>query len=172
MDYVRELGALVLDHRFRRMTEALLGAQEELYAAEGLSFRPRWTSTFRLLHEQGPLAIMEVAERLRLTHPAVIAIAGDMISAGLVADVRDRADGRRRLVTLTPEGRSLAPRLYELQDALAAAQRERFAAAGCDIVPVLDRVDDGLAERSLAAEVRARLGTAGTPGASPAPRAT
>ena len=40
---------------------------------------------------------------------------------------------------------------------LAAVQQRRFAAAGCDIIAVLNRVEDGIAERGLSAEVIGRL---------------
>jgi DNA-binding MarR family transcriptional regulator len=157
MDYIRQLGPVVLDHRFRRIMEALLRAAQDVYDARGLEFRSRWASTYRLLHSASQLAVGEIAARLRLTHPGVIGITDEMISAGLVRAVRDEDDGRRRMIALTPKGRRLAPELLGIWKELGAAQRDRFLAAGCDIVPVLDKVDDGFVQRSLAEEVLERL---------------
>ncbi|MGQ0641727.1 MAG: hypothetical protein ACT4P6_13340, partial [Gemmatimonadaceae bacterium] len=81
MDYVRQLGALVLDHRFRRLTEHFLRVGEESYAALDIQFRARWASTYLLLEESGPLGVTEIADALRLTHPAVIAITDEMRDA-------------------------------------------------------------------------------------------
>lgn len=157
MDYIRQLGPVVLDHRFRRMMEALLRTAQDVYDARGLEFRSRWASTFQLLHGESPLAVGEIAARLRLTHPGVIGITGEMISAGIVRAVRDGDDARRRMITLTPKGRRMAPELFRVWKELGAAQRERFLAAGCDILPILDKVDDGLEQHSLAEEVVERL---------------
>src|SRR5688572_10968968 len=157
MDYIRQLGPAVLDHRFRRMMEALLRTAQDVYDARGLEFRSRWASTFQLLHGASPLAVGEIAARLRLTHPGVIGITDEMISAGIVRAVRDEDDARRRMIALTPKGRHMAPELFRLWKELGAAQRERFLAAGCDILPILDNVDDGLEQRSLAQEVLDRL---------------
>lgn len=158
MDYLRELGALVLDHRFRRMTDALLRTADELYEARGLPFRARWTSTYQLLFAEGPLAITDLADRLRLTHPAIIGITDAMRDEGLVADARDRHDARRRMVGLTARARQLDGELRELWKALADVQHQRFAAAGVDIIAVLDTVEDDMTRRPLAPEILERVG--------------
>lgn len=157
MDYVRHLGALVLDHRFRRLTEHFLRVGEECYAALGLQFRARWASTYLLLEESGPLGITEIADALKLTHPAVIAITDEMREAGIVSSARDREDARRRAVTLTAKGRSLTKQLHELWSAMAQTQRRRFADAGCDIVAVLDAIDDSLTTQPLVTDVLGRV---------------
>ena len=158
MDFIRSLGALVLDHRFRRMTDALLRTADELYEARGLPFRARWTSTYQLLFADGPLAITDLAHRLRLTHPAVIGITDEMRAKGLVTAARDRHDGRRRMVALTARARELDGELRALWNALADAQHRRFAGAGVDIVAVLDRVEGDMATRPLTDEVLEQLG--------------
>ncbi len=157
MDYIRSLGALVLDHRFRRIKDALLQAADALYQQLDLDCRPRWTSTIQLLEREGPLPVTEVAARLRLTHPAVIGITDEMLTAGFIRESRDQEDARRRLVALTLKARRALPELHRLWAALAEAQRERFTEAGCDIVAVLDAVDDSLARRSLVDDVTSRL---------------
>jgi DNA-binding MarR family transcriptional regulator len=157
MDFIRELGPLALDHRFRRLTETLLRTAEEVYQARGLRFRARWTSTFLLLERDGPMAVTEIAQQLRLTHPAVIGITDEMRGAGLVSNIRDRGDARRRPMALTPAARQLAPVLRGVWQVLALVQRERFTEAGCDVLAVLERVEDGLAERNLTGEILQRL---------------
>lgn len=157
MDYIRSLGPLVLDHRFRRLKDALLQAADVLYRQHGHECRPRWTSTILLLEREGSLPVTEIAARLRLTHPAVIGITDEMLTADFIRESRDKGDARRRLVTLTPKARRALPELHRLWAALAEAQRERFAQAGCDIVAVLDQVDDSLASRSLVDDVTSRL---------------
>lgn len=168
MDFVEQLGALTLDHRLRRLTETFLGVAQAVYQAQGLDFRPRWTSTFLLLDREGPLPLTEIAQRIRLTHPGVIGITDEMHRAGLVTYARDRGDGRRRLIGLTPAARRLKPALQRVWKQLAAAQANRFSAAGCDIMEVLSQVEDGLAARTLASEVLQKLGSAPSASRRPA----
>ena len=158
MDYIRELGPVVLDHRFRRMTETLLRSAEEIYDARGLQFRGRWASTYHLLYREGSLAVGQIADRLRLTHPGVIGITDEMLAAEIVDAVRDPGDARRRMLALTPRGKRMAAELSNIWTELGRAQRNRFTNAGCDIMTVLEKVEDGLIEQGLAAEVLEKLG--------------
>ena len=161
MDYIRQLGPVVLDHRFRRLTETFLRTAEEVYEARGLTFRGRWASTYRLLQDDGPLAVGQIAERLRLTHPGVIGITDEMIAADVVDAVRDPGDSRRRVLDLTPRGRRMSAELSRIWKELGEVQRRRFAAAGCDIMTVMERVEDSLAQKSLASEVLERIARRG-----------
>jgi DNA-binding MarR family transcriptional regulator len=156
-DYVAGLGMLVADHRLRRIVDQLLAAQADVYAQEGIAFEPRWTSTFLLLEQEGALPVTAIASRLRLSHPAVIKITNTMIAANLVADSEDADDDRRRLLRLTPRARRLSPRLHRIWDALTETQREIFKQAGCNLLDVIDRVEDQLSRKPIARRVAHRV---------------
>jgi DNA-binding MarR family transcriptional regulator len=157
MEYLRQLGDLVIDHRLRRVMESLLRTAEEIYESRGLPFRARWTSTYLLLEQSGPLSVTEIADQIGLTHPGVIAITDEMAAADMVVSVADDVDRRRRRIELSQRGRELKPDLTALWAELARAQRKRFRDAGCDIVEVLNQVEDSLIAKSLAAEVISRV---------------
>jgi DNA-binding MarR family transcriptional regulator len=159
MDFVTSLGALTLAHRFHRMMNRFLDAHEAVYRSLGLPIKPRWISTLLLLHGHGPLAVTDIAERLGLTHPAVTQLAQDIAAAGLVTDARDKADGRRRLLLLTPKAVELLPTLKRVWAELAGAQQAVFEAAGCDILAVLESVEGQLDQAPLSAGVLERLGS-------------
>jgi len=156
-DYVAELGMLVVDHRLRRLVDQLLAAQAEVYVHEKIAFEPRWTSTFLLLERDGPMPVTAVAGRLRLTHPAVIKLTNAMIEANLVADIDDENDDRRRLLQLTPRARRVSPRLHRIWDALTETQREIFKQARCNVLDVIDRVENQLTHKPIARRVAHRL---------------
>lgn len=157
MEYLRVLGPLVLDHRFRRMTEAMLKAAETVYDHSGLQFRGRWTSTYLLLAEEGSLGVTDIADRIGLTHPAVISILDEMSAARLVTNIVSRTDRRRREISLTSQALAMKTELVRIWEELANSQAQRFAAAGCDIVRVLNEVEDGMNDFSIASEVLSRL---------------
>ena len=156
-DFVEGLGALVLDHRLKRLMQRLLDAAAELYEAQGVPFKPRWVSTFLLLARERELTVTEIARRLRITHPAVIQITNGMSEAGLVEFASDARDARRRLLRLSRKGRALRPRMEAIWNALASEQERLFAECGVAILPVLGDVENLLDEKSLAARVAARL---------------
>ena len=57
------------------------------------------------LYRGGPASIVALSERLKISHPAVVQIARNLMAAEYVADYRDRRDKRRRLLALTNNGR-------------------------------------------------------------------
>jgi DNA-binding MarR family transcriptional regulator len=160
MDFVNSLGALTLARRFYRMMNRLLDGHEAVYQALGLPIKPRWISTLLLLHEHGSLAVTDIADRLNLTHPAVVQLTQDIAAAGLIADMKDRADGRRRLLRLSPTAVGLLPKLRRVWAELAKAQQAVFRAAGCDILAVLESVEERLDQTPLSALVLKRFGSA------------
>ena len=156
-DYITRLGSLVIDHRLRRILDHLLEAQAQVYAQEDIHFEPRWTSTFLLLEEEGPLGVTEIARRLQYTHPGIIKFTNGMIAADLIIQLDDPQDERRRLLQLSPRGKRLAPRLHRIWGALREAQSEIFKQAGCEVLNLLQRVDLELAKCPLAERVMQRL---------------
>ena len=156
-DFIYDLGTLVVDHRLRRIVDRLLAGQAEVYEHERIPFDPRWTSTFLLLEGEGPLGVTEIAGRIRLTHPWVIKLTNAMIEAGLVSQLGDAKDERRRLLQLTPAAKRLAPRLHRIWDALRESKAEVFRQAGYDVLEMLERVEAQLARKSLRERVNRRL---------------
>ncbi len=152
-DFVESLGALTLDHRFKRMMHRLLGEADEIYRALGLPIKGRWCSTLLLLEQEVGLTVTEVADRVRMSHPAVVQILDDMANTGLVRKVQDPADGRRRLLSLSAKGRRWMPRLHEAWNEMAKAQEEAFAATGCDVLAIMDAANAELDRKSIAQRV-------------------
>ena len=73
-------------------------------AEAGLTMRPPWGYVIRALHAQ-PLPLARLAELLDVTKQAAQQTVDDMEAAGLLGRSPDPADGRRKLVGLTDEGR-------------------------------------------------------------------
>jgi DNA-binding MarR family transcriptional regulator len=84
----------------RVMTDRLLQAMD----AAGIEMRPAWGYVIRALHDQ-PLPLARLAELLDVTKQAAQQTVDDMEAAGLVERRDDPADGRRKLLALTAQGR-------------------------------------------------------------------
>lgn len=147
-DFSRTAGSSALGARLRRLSEQIDRDATRVYSARGVAFEQRWFGPLNQIAWNGPLAIGEIAERLRITHVSVSQAAKSLEAAGLVVSRPDAADGRRRVLELTPEGevqvRALAP-LWDAFDA-AAASLDREAGG---VVSVIDRLDDALERLSL-----------------------
>ncbi|TFH65495.1 MAG: GNAT family N-acetyltransferase [Candidatus Zixiibacteriota bacterium] len=155
-DFIEELGTLAFASRLRRLSERLLRDVSQTYRAENLNFEARWFSAFYLLWRQSPLAVTAIAQRLHLTHPAVNQVAGAMAKAGLLISTRDSRDDRRRLLSLSPAGRSLACQLEPIWRDIQEATAELVKASGIDLLGAIAQVEKSLDETNMCERVRAR----------------
>ena len=147
-DFIRDAGGGALGARLRRLSEQVDRDATRIYAARGIAFEQRWYGPLNQIVQNGPLAIGEIAERLRITHVSVSQAARSLEAAGLVASRPDVADGRRRILFLTPEGEARVRELAPVWAALHAAATTLDMEAG-GVVPVLDRLDAALSRLSL-----------------------
>jgi hypothetical protein len=93
-----------------------------------------------------------------------------MAEVGLVATGKDASDGRKRLLALTAKAIALLPSLKRVWNELAKAQIAAFREEGCDIISVLNRVEDRLDRTSIATVVLKRLATIHEPAKAPSRR--
>jgi len=94
MDLITELGALAFGSRLKRMSETIMRGGEEVYRFYGVDFEPKWFPLFYYLAQKGEAGIMEIAENLNVTHPAVIQIAKELEKKGLIISKKSAEDAR------------------------------------------------------------------------------
>ena len=159
-DFNREAAGKALGARLRRLSEQIDRDAMRIYADRGVAFEQRWFGPLNQIVQNGPLSIGEIAERLRITHVSVSQAARSLEAAGLVTARPGAADGRRRVLSLSPAGaarvRDLAPMWAVFETAAATLDAE---AGG--VVAVLDRLDAALAQASLFERIRELLDQAG-----------
>lgn len=128
-----------------------------IYAARGIEFEQRWFGPLNQLATNGPLAIGEIATRLRITHVSVSQAIRSLEAAGFVVSSPDATDARRRVLSLSPSGQikvaELAPLWAAFEQAATALDNE---AGG--VTRLLDQLDDALTTASLYDRIAALLG--------------
>lgn len=129
MDFISQLKELAIGSRLKRLSDRLFQDAVLIYKSLNIDFESRWFSIFRLLMTvKSPLSILDIAKALRITHPAVNQIAGEMIERGIVYEVDDPTDRRKRLIGLTEKGLTMVPQLekvwQQMHDCIASALEE------------------------------------------------
>ncbi len=156
MDLIRSLRELAFAARLRRLSDRLMRDASRLYAAEGYAFEARWFPVLYLLRTSPPLPVTQIARDLGITHPAVNQIAGAMIRRGLLEEGRDANDERKRLLSLSPQGRSLAADLAPLWEEIRAASEELLSGAGGNFLESLEAIESALETEGIDERVRRR----------------
>ena len=149
-DFVESLGSALLAHRLRRTSNQVLQSIAEWQVSYGQRPLRRSASTLLLLERRGPLGVMEIASRLKVSHPLIIRIMKDLELEGLCQSSTDAGDARRRYWELTETGRAEATRARGTMKIVEAAVEELFEEIGVDFLEALGAMDRALERRSLA----------------------
>jgi DNA-binding MarR family transcriptional regulator len=94
----------------------------------GTDLGPSQTAALATIERHGPLSPSELAQIERIKRPTATRIVGHLEAAGLVERVRDPADGRASILTITAAGRGLLKRLRERKTAYLAQRLDKLDA--------------------------------------------
>ena len=124
-----------LPYRLSVLAQSVSDGLHELYAGPFELSVTQWR-VMAALGRFAPLTASDVAQRIVMDKVAVSRAVAALLRRGLIERVRDRDDGRRATLSLSPRGRALHARIvplaldYETQlwAALSAAERAQFEA--------------------------------------------
>lgn len=166
MDYVRSRGGAAIGARLRRLSERIDGDAARAYAAHGVTFEQRWFGVLNQLALNGPATVGDLAERLGITHVSVSQTRLSLEKAGLIRQVRDASDGRKRALSLSTAGEALVKRLTPLWAAFEEASLSLDEEAG-GVIDAMDRLEAALDRLSLFDRIAAACEQPDTPATQP-----
>lgn len=156
-DVVRSFGFLTLGTRMKRIGERLQADTQRIMDSFGVPIQASQYPFLAAADRLGPLTIGEMAAAVGITQPGVTRAVGQLVELGLLFAESAPDDQRRRIVSLTPEGRRLVaqakrevwPRINEaaadLCDGLEGTLLDQLAAIedGLSALPLDRRVGTG-----------------------------
>jgi DNA-binding MarR family transcriptional regulator len=126
-----------------------------LYGELGIRVNPRFSMAIMFLAD-GDASIRSLAQRCNVTHSAMSQSVTAMRAARLVT-TQPGTDARERIVSLTEDGRRLAPLLWAEWDATEAAAAELDAELEASLAAFVQGATAALDRESFAARVRRHL---------------
>lgn len=130
MDFFERTGKMAIGSRLRVLTETMTRDAASIYGLYGVDIKPKWFPVFYSLTDEQPKSVTAIAKEIGQSHPSVSTIVKEMIAAGLIVEIDDKADRRCTLITLTEYGKSLSQELIaQLRDVERAVEQ---ISAECD----------------------------------------
>jgi DNA-binding MarR family transcriptional regulator len=157
MDLIKQLGLLAVASRLKRLSDRLMRDGSRIYREQGLDFEPRWFTVFYLLSQKSPWAVTEIARKLRVSHPAVNQVANAMEKAGLMVSQKDKADERKRLLSLSPSGKALVTKLKPIWNDFKLSAGELLEESGVDLLEALDRIENSLDDTEMYERIKTQI---------------
>ena len=140
---------LLFRNRIRRFAERLQVDENKAYRELGIKTPIRWMRVLHVLDSADiPLGITEIARQINRTHPDIHHITVQLSHEGLVKNVLDPNDQRRRLVTLTGKGKQLVQQLKPIWEATQDATTQWIFEQAPEFMIYLNSLEDSLNQRS------------------------
>lgn len=102
-----------------RASRTVTRAYRPLLKDIGLTY-PQYLVMLALWQSGGPMSLNDIGSRLSLDSGTLTPLLRRLEETGLITRARDRADERRRLITLTSAGRDLRKRAATIPDRMIA----------------------------------------------------
>ena len=127
MKTIDEAGILAIATRLQRLSENLRKDGSLIYKAYGVEFEPRYFPVVFVLHAKPLLSIVQLADEIGYSHPSTITLLKDLEKKGFVESKKDQHDERKRMVRLTPKGRTLVKKIQPVWQIMTRALGDLLA---------------------------------------------
>jgi DNA-binding MarR family transcriptional regulator len=87
------------------------------------------------------LGIMEIAQKLNISHPAVIQLAKELEKKGWISSTKSKEDARKRLLKLSKKGLLLLPQLQLVWDDIREVNRQVVEDQSINILSALGEME-------------------------------
>ncbi len=157
MNYIRQLGAVAIASRLRALNDVLVRDAVRIYEEQEVDFEPRWFPLVMLLKEKGPLSVMEIAEQLNMTHPAVNQTCNILEKKGHIRSLKDKKDKRKRIIHLNDQCIQLTEQLEPLWKHFESAVTDLFYETQADFLDILSEMEEALDRKSMYERIREQV---------------
>lgn len=123
-DFLTDIKIAGLTSRLKRLSDDMLYSTRDYYKNAGLDIEPNWHLIFLLLEKNKSLTITEIAQELRMSHPACVKIINKMKRKDYVLTKTDHKDTRRQLLELSGKSKKQLPLLHKHWDACIKTTQE------------------------------------------------
>ncbi|MBV4356975.1 MarR family winged helix-turn-helix transcriptional regulator [Pinibacter aurantiacus] len=148
MNIINELGELAIGARMRRLYDVFSKDVMKIYNDHNLDFEAKYFTLFYLVSKRNGIGIMDAAEELSLTHPAIIHLAKDLEKKGLIESVKSPLDSRKRLLMLSRKGKAALPAFNEVWNKIDKLNKKLMRGQKNNLLKALEEMENLLDEKS------------------------
>ena len=113
MEFFNQAGKMAIGSRLRMLTEKITEDAAQIYKLYDIDMNPKWFPVFYVLSAGETKTITDIAKEIGHSHPSVSKIIREMAKHRLVVEKKDKDDGRRNMVSLSPIGKEITTKITD-----------------------------------------------------------
>ena len=155
-DFLKDLEYLGVTARIKRLSDSLTANIKELYKDNHVTIEPSWHLIFLILKETDGCSMVEIAEALRLSQPALTKMVNRMKNKGYLKVVKSSIDKRKKILQLTPKAIEQLPLFEKIWSAGINSVKE-ILADNQKFFSTLEKFEDKVREKSFSERAKQYL---------------
>ena len=154
---MEQFGVLTLGSRLKRLSDYLFAQVQEIYIQRDIPISSTYFPILRLLQTAGALSVVEIAESLHLSHPAVSKQTTKMLKENLLEKRADECDQRRSSLHLSQKGLEAMAQVEPILKEMKVIIEQMTSFSSTHFMDGLDQLEKQAFNGSLAHKVLDRL---------------
>jgi DNA-binding MarR family transcriptional regulator/predicted GNAT family N-acyltransferase len=154
MDFFNRTGKMAIGSRLRMLTEKITEDAASIYKMYDIDMQPKWFPVFYVLSAGEAKTITNIAKEIGHSHPSVSKIIREMVKQGLVAEKKDKRDGRLNMVSLSAKGKTISEKIKDQYIDINRAIEQLTTQTRNDLWKAIEEWEFLLDQRSLFTRVR------------------
>ena len=143
-----------LGTQLRHLLELLDGAVERSYKDLGLDYKPRFTPIMRALSVREPQSINELVAAAGISQPATTQTVNLMEKKGIIQVTKAEEDGRKKLISLSEQGKQLLIQVKKCWQITALAAEDLECELGGTLSVTLQNAIGALEKKSFDSRIK------------------
>ncbi len=153
MNFFDTVGKKAIGSRLRMLTERMTEDAAKIYNLYNIDMQPKWFPVFYVLAQGEEKTITAIAKEIGHSHPSVSKIISEMVKTGFVLEKKDKADGRRNMVSLSEKGQEINTKIQDQYADVSNAIEAISAQATHDLWKAIAEWEYLLSQKSLLGRV-------------------
>lgn len=141
------VGALAMSTRMQRLADALRKDGEQIYKLFDIEFQPKWFPVIITLKDGDTMTITELADEIGYAHPSTISLLRELEKHKLIASKKDKSDERKRLISLSKQGKELVQKMEPVWEIMKAGL-ESIIDTRNNLLKAIEEVEEKLQQQS------------------------
>ena len=152
-NFLIEQGEFAIPSRLKRIAQKIANDSMDFYKREHIDFEPGWYNLISLLHQKGELPVKEIANQLRVTHPAIVQTITKLKAKNYVETLTSIDDNRITLVKLTEVGNKSYHLFQSAAQKIEVSIKELIDEVDPNFMLHFNRIEEKLRSKSVLARV-------------------
>ncbi|WP_394773039.1 MarR family winged helix-turn-helix transcriptional regulator [Flavobacterium sp.] len=124
MNIIDEAGILAIATRLQRLSDNIRKDGMAIYKSFAIDFEPKWFPVIYTLYKRKSMNVVELANEIGYSHPSTIILLKELEKNKLIKSKKDKADERKRILTLSTKGNDLVEKLQPIWQLFIKAMSE------------------------------------------------